>query len=390
MGNQKNISPAEEVKRQIAIQSITGNEKAFALYLADRFKSMGCTTSLYEAAPDRFNITAVIEGENPDRMGLLFHGHLDTVPAYNMKNPFTPEDKEGHIHGRGSVDQKGGIAAVVSAFEKHLASGRKNRKSIGFVGVIDEESEHRGSMALKDMGITADFAVVTEPTALKLGIGCKGTAPVKIEITGRAAHGCRPWLGENAVLAGMRIAGDIMDEMLPECFIDGIGKVKASWNLGKIEGGDAYNIVPDRCSIWFDRRLVPGENQDQVIEKVGNIIGRYNGKNSITATAEIARPDWNWDPIKKRGLLPALTKTTSKIVEYAKKAHYAVEHNDPVVFFTDGYQEMDFLVNDLGVESIQYGPGDSSLCHTDDEQLSISELERCSRVYAELIRLICG
>lgn len=117
----------------------------------------------------------------------------------------------------------------------------------------------------------------------------------------------------------MRIAGDIMDEMLPECFIDGIGKVKASWNLGKIEGGDAYNIVPDRCSIWFDRRLVPGENQDQVIEKVGNIIGRYNGKNSITATAEIARPDWNWDPIKKRGLLPALTKTTSKIVEYAKR-----------------------------------------------------------------------
>lgn len=389
MGNQKDISPLDEVKRQIAIQSITGNEKAFALYLADRFESMGCTTSLYEAAPDRFNITAVIEGEVPGRMGLLFHGHLDTVPPYNMKDPFTPEDKEGHIHGRGSVDQKGGIAAVVSAFERHLASGKKYRKSIGFVGVIDEESEHRGSMALKAMGITADFAVITEPTALKLGIGCKGTAPIKIEITGRAAHGCRPWLGENAVLAGMRIADDIMKGPLPECTIDGIGKIKASWNLGKIEGGYAYNIVPDRCSIWFDRRLIPGETQNQVMEKVETITGRYNEKTGITVTAKIARPDWNWNQIKKRGLLPALTEMDSKIVEYVKKAHYAVEHSEPVVFFTDGYQEMDFLVNDLGIESVQYGPGDSSLCHTDDEQLNTSELERCSNVYTKLIRLIC-
>ncbi len=379
----------EEVKKLISIQSVTGNEKELALYLERRFKSLGCRTSLFEATPGRFNVTAFIGGDASATPGLLFHGHLDTVAAYHMNNPFTPDEIGRHIHGRGSVDQKGGIAAVISAFETVLDSDKSLRKPVGFVGVIDEESEHRGSMSLKDMGITADYAVVTEPTGLKLGIGCKGTAPIKIQVKGKAAHGCRPWLGINAVHIAMDIARDILNQELPECEIEGIGKVQASWNLGRIEGGDAYNIVADRCSLWFDRRLVPGETQEQVREQVGKIINTYK-TDSVRVSAEIARPDWNWDPIKERGLLPALTDRGSRIVDYMKLSHVKVVNQEPLVFFTDGYQEMDFLVNDLGIETIQYGPGDSSLCHTDNEKLSISDLSVCTEVYTDLIHRICG
>lgn len=379
----------EEVKKLISIQSVTGNEKELALYLERRFKSLGCRTSLFEAAPGRFNVTAYIGEDASATPGLLFHGHLDTVAAYHMNNPFTPDETGGHIHGRGSVDQKGGIAAVISAFETVLDSDKSLRKPVGFVGVIDEESEHRGSMALKDMGITADYAVVTEPTGLKLGIGCKGTAPIKIQVKGKAAHGCRPWLGINAVHIAMDIARDILNQELPECEIEGIGKVQASWNLGRIEGGDAYNIVADRCSLWFDRRLVPGETQEHVREQVDKIINAYK-TDSVRVSAEIARPDWNWDPIKERGLLPALTDRGSQIVDYMKQSHLKVANQEPLVFFTDGYQEMDFLVNDLGIETIQYGPGDSSLCHTDNEKLSISDLSVCTEVYTDLIHRVCG
>ncbi len=389
MGKSTYVNPVEEVTSMLEIESITGNERELAFYLLDRFKSIGCRTSLFEAATGRYNITAVIEGTSSGKPGLLFHGHLDTVPPYNMENPFSPYEVDGCIHGRGSVDQKGGLAAVLAAFSAYMNSGKTPEKSIVFVGVIDEESEHRGSMALREMGIDADFAVVTEPTALKLGIGCKGTAPIRIEIVGKPAHGCRPWLGTNAVVAGMEITRELMNETLPECIIEGIGKVKASWNLGRIEGGDAYNIVADRCSIWFDRRLIPGETQEQIQTRVSKLIDKYESTDNITVSAEIARPDWNWDPIKKRGLLPALTEINSEIVKYVKRAHHIVKGSDPVIFFTDGYQEMDFLVNDLGIESIQYGPGDSSLCHTDNEQLSISDLKSCTDVYLELIRLIC-
>ncbi|MCK5250159.1 MAG: ArgE/DapE family deacylase [Spirochaetaceae bacterium] len=390
MGQKKNIRSIEEVKKLISIQSITGNEKELALYLEQRFKAIGCRTSLYEADHDRFNITAIIEADNTEKPGLLFYGHLDTVPEYNMVHPFHPKEIDGFILGRGSVDQKGGLAAVLSAFEACKESNIKLKKSVGFIGVIDEESEHRGSMALSDMKIEAEYAVVTEPTALKLGVGCKGTAPIKIEIKGRQAHGCRPWLGVNAILIGMEITRDLMSEELPEYNIEGVGRVKASWNLGKIEGGDAYNIVADRCNLWFDRRLVPGETQEQVREKVDRTIDKYRMRNAVIVNAEIARPDWNWEPIKKRGLLPALTESNSKIVEYMKKSHKKIEKQEPVVFFTDGYQEMDFLVNDYGIESIQYGPGDSSLCHTDNEKLSIADLTKCTDVYLELIHLICG
>lgn len=390
MGQKKNITSLYEVKKLISIQSITGNEKELALYLEQRFKSIGCRTSLYEAAPGRFNVTAVIGGSESEKLGLLFHGHLDTVPGYNMVHPFNPKEIDGCFHGRGSVDQKGGLAAVLSAFEAYINSGRKLRKPVGFVGVIDEESEHRGSLALRDMGIDADFAVVTEPTGLRLGIGCKGTVPIKIEIKGKPAHGCRPWLGVSAILIGMDITQDLLNEELPECDIDGIGPVKASWNLGKIEGGVVYNMVADRCSLWFDRRLVPGETQEQVLEQVNRIINKYRENKSVIVNVEVSRPDWNWNPIKERGLMPALTDINSQLVKYVKMSHEKVENQEPVVFFTDGYQEMDFLVNDLGIESIQYGPGDSALCHTDNEKLSISDLVKCTDVYLELIQSICS
>jgi len=174
MGPEKNLRAVEEVSKLISIQSVTGNEKELAFYLEERFRSLGCRTELFEAAPGRFNLTAFFGGGENTRPGLLFHGHMDTVAAFKMQNPFSPEEKDGHIHGRGSVDQKGGIAAVISAFEAVISSGAELEKPVAFIGVIDEESEHRGSMALKEMGIDAEYAVVTEPTGLKLGIGCKG------------------------------------------------------------------------------------------------------------------------------------------------------------------------------------------------------------------------
>ncbi len=389
MGPEKNLKPVEEVRKLISIQSVTGNEKELAFYLEGRFRSLGCRTELFEAAPGRFNISAFFGGVESAKPGLLFHGHLDTVAAFKMQNPFRAEEIDGHIHGRGSVDQKGGIAAVIAAFEAVITSGAELEKPVVFIGVIDEESEHRGSMALKKMGIDAEYAVVTEPTGLKLGIGCKGTAPIRIQVDGKAAHGCRPWLGINAIEIAMDIVRDILSEDLNECEIEGIGRVKASWNLGKIEGGSAYNNVADSCSLWFDRRLVPGETQDNVKEQVGRIIEKYR-RDSVHITAEIARPDWDWEPIRERGLLPALTDRSSGIVESMRESHMKVENRDPLVFFTDGYQEMDFLVNDLGIESIQYGPGDSSLCHTDNERLSISDLSTCTEVFTDLILRICG
>ena len=384
------MSLVDEVCSLIAIPSVTGSEAEIAVYLETRLKALGCTTRLFEAGPGRFNLYAQFGGNPAARPGILFHGHMDTVAAHGMESPFVPRLAEGQIHGRGSVDQKGGIAAVISAFEETLKSGAALRKPVALVCVIDEESEHRGSMALKEMGVDAEFGVITEPTGLKLGIGCKGTAPILIRVKGKAAHGCRPWLGENAILAGMDIVRLLMDEPLPRAVLPGIGEVKASLNLGKMDGGRAYNIVADTCEIWFDRRLIPGETQNDVLAHFTQVLESFRLRPGVSAKAEIARPDWNWEPIKRRGLLPALTDMESPVIDILKAAHRSVLGEDPVLFFTDGYQEMDFLVNDLGMNAVQYGPGDSSLCHTDNEHLDVAQLERCALVYRQMIRQLCG
>ncbi len=384
------MSCLDEVRKLVSIPSVTGNEKEVALYLESRLNDMGCRTRLFEVAEDRFNVYAEIEGEEKKRPALLFHGHLDTVPAYGMTAPFDSRVEDERVYGRGAVDQKGGVAAVVDAFERFIRRGSPLKRSVVFVGVVDEESEHRGSMALSEMGVDADFGVITEPSECRIGVGCKGTAPIHVRVKGEAAHGCRPWLGKNAVLAGMDIARALMEKEFPVIEIEGIGEVRGSLNLGKIEGGNAYNIVPDSCDLWFDRRLIPGETQNHILEEVRSVCESYGKRTGIEVTTEIGRPDWNWEPVKKRGLLPALADMKSGAIDAVVKAHRRATGKEPVFYFTDGYHEMDFLVNDLGMNAIHYGPGDSSLCHTDNEYLDTGQLKICADMYLHLITELCG
>lgn len=384
-----NENVIEEIKKLIAIPSVTGEEARIGKYLYERFTHMGCDTRLIEVEKERFNIFAVLPGRKKDDLGLIFHGHIDTIPAYNMKSPFTPIVKNNHIWGRGSVDQKGGIASVISAFEEIISSKKPLKYGVGFIGVVDEESEHRGSMNLKDIGIKAKYAVVTEPTGLKLGIGCKGTAPIKITVKGKTGHGCRPWLGVNAIEYGMKIASELLGEDLPIYKVKDIKEVKATLNLGIMKGGVAYNIVPNECILWFDRRLVPGENQFQVLDRIRGKIKKFEDCYNVLVVAEIARPDWNWPPIKKRGLKPALTDMDSEIVQVIEVSHREIIGDNPILFFTDGYNEMDFLINDLGIPTVQYGPGDSGLCHTDEENIEINQLIKASLVYKTAIKNLC-
>lgn len=379
----------EELKRLIEINSVTGNEGEIGKYLFKRFKDLGCRTELFEVDKNRFNILAVIPGRVSGNLGLLFHAHMDTVPPYKMNSPFEPVVKKNHIWGRGSVDQKGGIASVISAFSNVLSEHKSLTSGVGFIGVIDEESEHRGSMFLKEMDIHADCAVVTEPSGLKLGTGCKGTLPIKITVAGKASHGCRPWLGVSAVEYGIKVADEITSMDFPVIEIRGIGKTKATINLGIIKGGVAYNIVPDECILWFDRRLIPGENQEGIMGNIRKIIEKYNYIPDVAVTAEIARPDWSWEPIKKRGLKPALTDIDSGIVKAVKNAHRSVLKNETKVYFTDGYNEMDFLINDLDIPAVQYGPGDAGLCHTNNEMMDITQLKNAQDVYTQTIRTLC-
>jgi succinyl-diaminopimelate desuccinylase len=191
---------------------------------------------------------------------IVLHGHLDVVPA--RPEQFSPRLDGDRLFGRGAYDMKGGLAAMMLAV--HDLAGHDGVR-VHFVCVADEESEEleqRGSDYLVEQGYLGDFAITGEPTDMHIGIQAKGVLAMRIEVTGKAAHGSTPWIGDNAVLKAIDVFRQI--EILPFARESSDLFDRPSINLGRIVGGDALNKVPDLCAIDVDVRYLPGQDADEI------------------------------------------------------------------------------------------------------------------------------
>jgi succinyl-diaminopimelate desuccinylase len=191
---------------------------------------------------------------------IVLHGHLDVVPG--REHQFEPRVDGDRLYGRGAYDMKGGLASMMCALHD-VAS--QERVRVHFVCVSDEESDEvddRGSDRLVKDGYLGDFAITGEPTDLHIGIQAKGVLAMRIEVTGTAAHGSTPWVGDNAVLKAIDTFRQI--ESLPFARESSELFDRPSINLGRIVGGDALNKVPDFCVIDVDVRYLPGQDADAI------------------------------------------------------------------------------------------------------------------------------
>ena len=195
---------------------------------------------------------------------IVLHGHLDVVPG--RPEQFTPRVEGDRLYGRGAYDMKGGLAAMMCAI--HDLS-EEDRVRVHFVCVSDEESEEieaRGSDYLVQQGYVGNFAITGEPTDMHIGIQAKGVLAMRIEVTGTAAHGSTPWVGDNAVLKAVDVFRQI--EVLPFARESSDLFDRPSINLGRIVGGDALNKVPDLCAIDVDVRYLPGQDAEDIRKAV--------------------------------------------------------------------------------------------------------------------------
>jgi succinyl-diaminopimelate desuccinylase len=211
---------------------------------------------------DLHALTASIGPE--DVPTLVFHGHLDVVPGHAEQ--FVPRIEGDRLYGRGAYDMKGGLAAMMCA--AHDLVGQ-DRVRIRLVIVPDEESEdieRRSSDDLVRRGFVGDFAITGEPTDLHIGIQAKGVLACRIKVSGRAAHGSTPWLGDNAIVKAVDVFRRI--ESLPFSRESSELFDRPSINLGRIIGGDAPNKVPDHCVMDVDIRYLPEQDPDEVVEAI--------------------------------------------------------------------------------------------------------------------------
>ncbi len=298
----------------------------------------------------------------PDAPTVVLHGHLDVVPC--RPGQFEPRVEGDRLYGRGAYDMKGALAAMLLTVAAMRDQDRV-RVRLGIVG--DEESEEekdRGTDHLVDGGFLGDFAITGEPTDLHIGVEAKGVLAVRLEVSGIAAHGATPWLGDNAVLKALDVFRSI--ESLPFARHSSELFDRPSINLGRIWGGDALNKVPDRCVIDVDIRYLPDQDPRSILDQV-------HGLPDAEATAIFTRP-------------PAVVDRDSAFVRALRQAAAAHHGGEPMSVGRDGASDAVSFLR-VGVPAVEFGPAGEGH-HGPEEWVSISSLEGYRQTLYAFLRAI--
>jgi succinyl-diaminopimelate desuccinylase len=293
---------------------------------------------------------------------VVLHGHLDVVPA--RAEQFEPRIEGDRLIGRGAYDMKGALAAMMCAL-KDLE--RQQDVRVRLVCVPDEESEEldeRSTDAVVAAGLGGSFAITGEPTDLHIGVEAKGVVAMRIVVHGRAAHSSTPWLGDNAVLKAIDVFRQI--ESLPFTRESSEMFDRPSINLGRIEGGDALNKVPDRCTMAVDVRYLPGQDPAQILEQVRAIADIEVERTFLHPPVSVARSD-----------------------PYVRALREAVRRLEPgmerLSVGRDGASDAASFL-EAGIPAVEFGPAGGGH-HGPEEWVSVRSLRRYRRALGEFVRI---
>lgn len=349
-------------------------EAAAAAYVRRFFEQCGIEVREQEVFPGRNNVIARIPGRDASRR-IVFEAHMDTVSVKGMTiDPFDPVIRDGKLHGRGSVDDKAGLAAMMHAVADIHASGEPPPCEIWLVAVVDEEFSFRGVVKLCE-NLKADAAVVAEPTEFKCVIASKGVLRWRIRTKGKAAHSSKPHLGINAITAMSRVVLSLQEdhELLQSDAHPLLGP--ATCNVGVIQGGVQVNFVPDEAVIEIDRRLLPGEEVEPVLAHYQTLLDALM-KERPDVIAEMEKPmlqDWSFQ-----------TDENAPLVRLARDVLRGMNRDDGVCGVPFGSDASKF--SRLGIPTILFGPGSIDQAHAAVEYVECAEVEAAQAFYAQIAR----
>jgi len=346
-------------------------EREAATLVAEWLDLWGLDTRITEISPNRFNVIAKLDGEGPT---LLLNGHLDTVGVGGMiVPPFDAKVEGGRIWGRGSCDMKAGLAAILATTKRLVEEGPRPNLIVAMTA--DEEHASLGMYALVDSFPSADFAIVTEPTRLAVMPAHKGFLWVRAVFEGRAAHGSRPDLGIDAIRhAALYVSAldDYGDQLTsrPAHPLLKHGSVHA----GTIQGGSAASVYPDVCEIVLERRTMPGEKPEKVLQEFQRILDELSEREEdLSASLEqmLERPGTE---------VPEDSRLVQGLLE-AGQGHGIPPVVEGMTAWVDAA-----LLNEIGIPAVCYGPGDIAQAHSADEWVELAQIEKCADVLESFAR----
>jgi acetylornithine deacetylase/succinyl-diaminopimelate desuccinylase family protein len=355
----------------IAIPSVTGSEGLMRGYLERKFRELGLETEEQHVDGDRYNIIGRI-GEGPVR--LMLCTHQDVIPPLDESKwrspPFAPDVREGRVYGRGSTDAKGSLAAMMAALAG--ATGVSGG-SVAVAAVVEEETgKSVGARKLLER-YAPEMAVIGEPTGLRVAIAHKGALRPAITIHGLAAHASSPRRGINAIA----LAGKLVNAL--ESYSYRISRSKdpllgrPSSEVTVIQGGDRINVIPERCTVCIDRRLVSSETVEGAFEDLRRLVSRLAKKYRMKIDVDLlaAYP-------------PSATDPSEAVVRLSRAALKETGLPAAPVGFPAGCDMWAFRAR--GIPAVVIGPGSIGQAHVIDEYLELDQLKMAVDVYGRLIR----
>lgn len=348
-------------------------ERDVAQALGNTLEKWGFAVELTDSAPGRPNLVARIgPGDTP---AMMFAGHLDTVGVEGMSHdPWSGDIVDGKLYGRGSCDMKSGVAAMsLGALFASRQAGRDAKRQIVIAAVADEEYESLGMRALLDSGLTADCAILTEPTRLAICPAHRGFVWTEIEFTGRAAHGSRYDVGIDAIRhAGLVLAE--LDELDAGALHTRSHRLlgRPSLHASTIVGGIGMSTYPDRCILRVERRTIPGETAQDSLTEVRSACDRVRARRpELDATVRLIAAQE-----------PSDVDVDAPVVKAVMKALEAEKLPAPIEglsAWTDAA-----LLNAAGIPAVCFGPGDIALAHAAEEFVPVEEIEKATAVLARV------
>lgn len=383
----------------IAFDSLGGHETAVQQWMAARLAAIGLAVDVWDLdfAALRAHPAFSMEVDRTDGLGvvgtlgegtgptLVLNGHVDVVPVGDLTQwsspPFTATERGGTIVGRGACDMKGGLAAALAALQAIAASRVRLGGRVALHSVIAEEDGGAGTLGTLLRGHRGDGALSMEPTELMLAPAHAGALSFRLHVPGLSAHGCVREEGVSAIESFAPLHAALLafeaerNRRLRQPLFERY-RLPYALSIGRLYAGDWPSSVPDALVCEGRYGIAPGEDA----------AAAQAAFEQAVATAAAAIPYLREHPPRVEWwggqFLPAATAPEAPIVGTTTEAIAAVTGRAPRIEGMTYGADMRLLVNEGGIPTLLYGPGDVRRAHRPDECVPIADLLTVARVLA--------
>lgn len=366
----------EFLQNLIQINTVNGHEQPAAEYIKQVLEDHGIAVRLIPFAPGRTNLVAEV-GEQPGPV-LALAGHLDTVDVGDSSkwsaSPFSGQIKDGHVYGRGSIDMKGGLAAMVNTLIELKEADLPQRGKVRLLATVDEEFGGLGSLELTRQGLVSDVdaMIVGEATTKRVKYAHSGSFDYRVKSYGKMVHSSTPYLGENAVA---NLAKFFTYEA--QAFAD----VPASPILGELvhsvtvfHGGRQLNSIPDYAYLEGNIRTIPECDNTETEKRLQAIVDRLNEETNGRFELEVVA-----------SFMPMTTDPEDPFVSLVQNAYQKVTQTELPKTISHGATDASrYILDPHDFPIVEFGPGDEANSHQVDENIAVDQYLQADQIYQQI------